>query len=275
MNMSNIRLLEGRELEALEYLQRARAIAPCPALIAAVEVDLAAYHRLRGDRVTARDHLELARRHLGKTRWTDVNADQRMTLLEFAVEAYHLEPTAAGGPLMRFLSTDLKKRASLALERDGRVEAMELMARGVVDAVAGRRASARSILLEAREAWARIGYRYREITTLLLLHDLTGSPDDLEEARRAVEVAPRSWLYAEAEKRRQTETGPATLTPAERRVMLAICEGKTSKQIAAEFGRSFHTIRNQTLAVYQTMGVKTRAALVAECARLGLLREEK
>ena len=89
-----IRILEfqvdqlRRELEALEYLQRARAIAPCPALIAAVEVDLAAYHRLRGDRVTARDHLELSRRHLGKTRWTEVNADQRMTLLEFAIEAF-------------------------------------------------------------------------------------------------------------------------------------------------------------------------------------------
>jgi DNA-binding CsgD family transcriptional regulator len=54
-------------------------------------------------------------------------------------------------------------------------------------------------------------------------------------------------------------------------VMLAICEGKTSKQIAADFGRSFHTIRNQTLKVYATMGVRTRAALVAECARLGLL----
>ena len=53
--------------------------------------------------------------------------------------------------------------------------------------------------------------------------------------------------------------------------MLAICEGKTSREIAAEFGRSFHTIRNQTLKVYATMHVRTRSALVAECAKFGLI----
>ena len=274
LNLGTLSLLEGREIDALERLQRARSLAPTRPLGAAAEVDLATYHRVRGDRVSARDHLELARRMLSKSRWTEADADERMTLLDFAIEAYYLEPTSAGGPLMRFLSSDLKRRSSLAFERDGRVTAMELMGRGVVEAIQGRRASARAILAEARDAWGRINYRFREIGTLLLEHDLSGRPEDLETARRAVEVAPRSWLYAEVEKRRQTETGPATLTPAERRVMLAICQGKTSKQIAAEFGRSFHTIRNQTLAVYQTMGVKTRASLVAECARLGLLREE-
>ena len=53
--------------------------------------------------------------------------------------------------------------------------------------------------------------------------------------------------------------------------MLAICEGKTSREIAQEFGRSFHTIRNQTLKVYDVMQVQSRTALVAKCAKLGLI----
>jgi DNA-binding NarL/FixJ family response regulator len=42
--------------------------------------------------------------------------------------------------------------------------------------------------------------------------------------------------------------------------MLAICEGKTSREIAAAFGRSFHTIRNQMLKVYAAMHIRTRTA---------------
>ena len=57
--------------------------------------------------------------------------------------------------------------------------------------------------------------------------------------------------------------------------MVAICEGKTSREIAQEFSRSFHTIRNQTLKVYAAMHVRTRTALVAECAKLGLITVSK
>jgi len=63
----------------------------------------------------------------------------------------------------------------------------------------------------------------------------------------------------------------AVLGVAQKRVMRAICEGKTSREIAQQFGKSVHTVRNQTLSIYRAMNVHTRSALVAECARLGLL----
>ena len=85
-------------------------------------------------------------------------------------------------------------------------------------------------------------------------------------------LPPKSWLSDEMHRRETVAaSGVSKLAPAERRVMLAICEGKTSREIADDFDRSFHTIRNQTLKVYAAMGVRTRTALVAECARLGLI----
>jgi DNA-binding CsgD family transcriptional regulator len=100
--------------------------------------------------------------------------------------------------------------------------------------------------------------------------------NELVIAARALTVAPQSWLYDELERRKSAaSSGVSKLSPAERRVMLAICEGKTSREIAQEFGRSFHTIRYQTLKVYDVMQVQSRTALVAKCAKLGLIAGSK
>jgi DNA-binding CsgD family transcriptional regulator len=273
-NVGWLRMLDGDEGGALVEFERARAVAPSPALVAVAEVNRTSYFRIRGESGAARTYLQLADDALRAQRWTDANADERMTMLEYALEAYHLEPTSAGPTLTRYLSGTRRKRAALVLENDRRVDALELMARGVLEAFHKRPRDAARLLCEALDMYAKIGYRYREAVTALLLDDiLPGDRKVLDAARRATASAPKSWLRREVDRRTaRVASGYDALSPAERRVMLAICEGKTSKQIAADFGRSFHTIRNQTLKVYATMGVRTRAALVAECARLGLLR---
>ena len=53
--------------------------------------------------------------------------------------------------------------------------------------------------------------------------------------------------------------------------MLAICEGRSTADIAERFGRSKNTIRNQTRRVYEVMDVRTRSALVSKCAALGII----
>ncbi|MDB5072348.1 MAG: Regulatory protein luxR family [Candidatus Eremiobacteraeota bacterium] len=268
-----LRMLDGDETGALIEFERARALAPSPSLVAAAEVNRASYFRIRGESGAARSYLQLAGEALRGQRWAEANADERMTLLEYALEAYHLEPTSAGPTLTRYLSGTQRRRAALAFENDRRVQAIELTARGALEAFHKRPREAARVLREALDIWAKIGYRYREATTALLIDDIAPGDDDVRDAaRRATASAPKSWLRREVDRRTaRVASGYDALSPAERRVMLAICEGKTSKQIAADFGRSFHTIRNQTLKVYATMGVRTRAALVAECARLGLL----
>lgn len=272
-NLGWLRMLDGDESGALVEFERARALAPTPALVAAAEVNRAAYFRIRGEPGAARAYLQLAGDALRAQRWSDANADERMTLLEYALEAHQLDPTSSGPTLTRYLSNARKRRAGYAFENDRRVEAIELTARGALEAFHKRTREATRLFHEALDLWAKIGYRYREAITALLLDDVLPGDDNVRDAaRRATAGVPRSWLRREIERRAaRVASGYAALSPAERRVMLAICQGKTSKQIAAEFGRSFHTIRNQTLKVYATMGVRTRAALVAECARLGLL----
>ena len=274
LSVAWLRMLDGDESGALVDIERARAIAPTAALVAAADITLARYFRIRGDAGAARVYLQLGGEALRSQRWSDANADERMTLLEYALEAARLEPTLAGPTLTRYLSGTRKRKAALTLENDRRVQALELTARGALEAFHKRHREAGQLFRQALDIWAKLGYRYREALTALLLDDVApGDAEVRDAARRATASIPKSWLRREVERRTvRITSGYDALSPAERRVMLAICEGKTSKQIAADFGRSFHTIRNQTLKVYATMGVRTRSALVAECARLGLLR---
>ena len=243
-----------------------------PAAVSVAKVNLASFYRILGAPAVAREHLQLARRYLQAQQWSRANPDERMTLLEYALEAQKLEPTSAGETLTRYLSSSRRRRGDLPLENDRRVAAIEAMARGSLEAIHERRSGALAAFGKALEIWSQLGYRYREAVTALLMHEVDGDAKHLAVAARALACAPRSWLSGEVEQRKSTSGSRLSkLTPAERRVMLAICEGKTSREIAAEFGRSFHTIRNQTLKVYATMHVRTRTALVAECAKLGLI----
>ncbi|HEY0615336.1 MAG TPA: helix-turn-helix transcriptional regulator [Candidatus Elarobacter sp.] len=271
-NIAWLKMLDGDEPGALADLERARAIAPSARLIAVAEVNRASYFRICGDAGAARIYLQLAGDALRGRRWADASADERMALLEYALEAYQLEPATAGPTLARYLSGARKRRNGPGSERDRRAQATELTARGALEASRKRAREAGHVLREALDLWTSMGFRYREAVTALLLDDVAPGEGARDAARRATASAPKSWLRRDVERRSvRRSSGYQALSPAERRVMLAICEGKTSKQIAADFGRSFHTIRNQTLKVYSTMGVRTRSALVAECARLGLL----
>jgi DNA-binding CsgD family transcriptional regulator/tetratricopeptide (TPR) repeat protein len=271
-NVGWLVMLAGRAEDALEYFERARSLAPTPALASVAYLNIATYHRVRSNRSVATQYLHLSRAHLGAQRWSEANVDERMTLLEYALEAYHLEPQTAGASLTRYLSHTKKRQGNLAFEDDPRAVAIELTARGLLEAIHGRRANAIDLLRAGIAIWARLGYRYREALTALLLDDVGEGATWLGEAEHAAASVPKSWLRDEIARRGGlAATGIGALTPAQRRVMLAICEGKTSKQIATEFGRSFHTIRNQTLKVYDAMGVRSRSALIAECARLGIV----
>ncbi len=54
-----------------------------------------------------------------------------------------------------------------------------------------------------------------------------------------------------------------------------LCKGKKAREIAQAFGRSFNTINNHTRAIFAAFGVRSRAALVAECAKLGILDDQE
>jgi DNA-binding NarL/FixJ family response regulator len=271
-NRAWLLMLAGRQNDALSAFLTALALADSPATASIAEVNLASFCRILGAPDAGREHLHLARRQLRAQQWSRANLDERMTLLEFALEAQKLEPTSAGETLTRYLSSSRSRRGDRPSDDDCRVVAIEAMARGALAAIHDRQSEALAAFRKALKIWSQLGYRYREAVTALLMHDVDGDEAHLSIAARALVGAPRSWLREEIERKKSVAScGVRNLTPAERRVMLAICEGKTSREIAQDFGRSFHTIRNQTVKVYDVMQVRTRAALVAECAKLGMI----
>jgi DNA-binding NarL/FixJ family response regulator len=61
------------------------------------------------------------------------------------------------------------------------------------------------------------------------------------------------------------------LTPRERQVLGMVAEGLPNKIIAARLGISEHTVKTHLAALFEKLGVSTRAEAVARGARLGLL----
>ena len=61
---------------------------------------------------------------------------------------------------------------------------------------------------------------------------------------------------------------PACLTPAERRVVQALVEGKSYRAIARERGVSAHTVAGQLAATYRKLEVQSRMGLFVALRRL-------
>jgi DNA-binding CsgD family transcriptional regulator len=137
------------------------------------------------------------------------------------------------------------------------------------DLAQGTPAERRTLLEHAVRSARTAGNAWAEAEAVLALAS-DGDEAALRRADELTRLAPRSWLRRRCEALERSR-GPARLSPAERRVMYAICEGRSTADIAARFGRSKNTIRNQTRRVYEVMEVRTRSALVAKCAAAGLL----
>jgi DNA-binding NarL/FixJ family response regulator len=271
-NRALLALLAGAPERAWDLLHEALRIAPNDEYCLQAHVGLTAIHRIAGDWFAASRHLASARQMLHATKWGAATYDSRMALLEYACEAARLRDPSASEAMTRYASARKADDAMAALHADPRVAAAESTASGLVAQMRGDLQQAIRIQRRAMEQWSSLGYRTRLGQAALDLYDLTAEPEVLDRAERATAPAPKSWLRREVERRRQKlEQGAPTLTPAERRVMRAICEGKRAQQIADEFGRSLNTINNQTRRVFAALGVHSRGALIAKCAREGLI----
>lgn len=197
--------------------------------------------------------------------WQHADAGERRVLLRLAVALAPLDARRAA-KLLRVHDAlgclplgvaDLRAARAMA-------HAAVLGASGLPDEQVVQAQGARTT---AREA----GDQLAEVEALLVL--IAGHPDEdaLQRCDELTRLVRDSWLRRSYEACAQYADGLGQLSPAERRVMDAICKGLSGAQIAREFGRSPHTIRNQTRRVYDVMGVRTRSALVAKCARQGLV----
>ncbi len=118
-----------------------------------------------------------------------------------------------------------------------------------------------------------MNYRLRVALVANALRGVTGDRRYAQTALDALRNAPNAWLRATLEQRSNEDDPLGQLTPAERRVLAELCKGKKAREIADTFDRSFNTINNHTRAIFAAFGVRSRASLVAKCARLGILAD--
>ncbi len=71
--------------------------------------------------------------------------------------------------------------------------------------------------------------------------------------------------------RREGTPRTVSLTPREHEVLQALAEGLANKQVAVRLGISEHTIKTHVAAVFEKLGVTTRAEAVARGVQLGVL----
>jgi FixJ family two-component response regulator len=97
-------------------------------------------------------------------------------------------------------------------------------------------------------------------------------PLDAPALLKAIRHAIEKDLQARAERKSLDELRHRydSLTPREREVMRRVVAGRLSKQIAAEFGTSEATVKEQRAQVMQKMRAETLIALALSAKRLGL-----
>ena len=225
-----------------------------------------------GDRFSESRYLQLAGALLLRGDQVGIDVERRVALLAFAA-APAADLDTARKVLALYDRTRPRRTEILALEGDRRVEAYELYARGRASLADGQRQQGIALLERALELWTRLTYRLRAAITANALRTVTGDRRYAQAALDALRNAPKAWLRGALEQRANEDDPLAQLTAAERRVLGELCKGKKAREIAATFDRSFNTINNHTRAIFSAFGIRSRAALVAECARLGILED--
>jgi DNA-binding CsgD family transcriptional regulator len=271
-----VELLDGNASEAWRVADEMLSQAAPGSQRVAAAITAAQVARAAGDAFTPEQLVRKAIAIAADVDWASLDRAGRTVLLEVIREGAKTERATAAALLRRFEALPPAPPPAETFENErGALAGLEHAARAAVARVEDRQAELLGELRAARQVWQGIGNRYAEARTLLALLEVHIDDETLHRADQLTRVVPRSWLRRSYEALAERARGPEQLSPAERRVMYAICEGRSTADIAERFGRSKNTIRNQTRRVYEVMDVRTRSALVSKCAAMGLLGEAK
>jgi DNA-binding CsgD family transcriptional regulator len=273
--LSLLSLLEGEVGRAWDERQLGLTLTVDTSYHAMALTDAAMVAGIVGDRFSEARYLELAGALLLRGDQIGLDVERRIAMLQFAGTAAVVSAETARKVFTLYERTRPRRTDMLAFEGDRRLEAYELWARGKVAIAEGSTQPGVVDLEQSLELWTRLGYRMRIAITANVLRMVTGDRRFAQTALDALRNTPNAWLREALERRTNDDDPLGQLTPAERRVLGELCKGRKAREIATTFDRSFNTINNHTRAIFSAFGVRSRAALVAECARLGILDDIK
>jgi DNA-binding CsgD family transcriptional regulator len=274
-HLSWLSLLEGDVARAWDERQLGLTLTVDSTHHAMALTDAAFIAGIVGDRFSEGRYLDLAGTLLLRGDQVGIDVERRMAMLQFVCSVPAANAETARKVMTLYERTRPRKTEMLALEGDRRLEANELWARGKLAIAEGATQQGVAHLEQSLQLWTRLGYRLRIALLANTLRGITGDRRYAQTALDALRNTPNAWLRDAVERRTNEDDPLAQLTPAERRVLAELCKGRKAREIAATFDRSFNTINNHTRAIFSAFGVRSRASLVAECARLGILDDVK
>ncbi len=258
-------LLVGDESNAWTLAFDALRRAPMGSRHVAALLELANVSRAVGDLITPTFFIRTAVDVASSIDWNTADAQTMLTLIREAASV----DVAAAGDMLRLYEAIERSRDDRAAEE---LSALEACARAAICVARDEPSvTVSNALLAAIDVSRASGNHYVEATAILTL--LSVVPDDelLRRADELTRLVPVSWLRRKYETLAEQACGPLQLSAAERRVMLAICEGLSTAEIAQRFGKSKNTIRNQTRRIFEVLKVHTRANLIVKFAAMGML----
>jgi len=263
----------ARYFDSLRLLHRASALAPTQAWQVWALLDRAAMKRYGGELASSSADLYEALDLVHKVRWAETSDDERTGLLYAAELLASIDLGEASKLLAQFSQIGESFSPRMAMRGDRRLDAGKSYSTGVVQQAIGDARKAKHFFESAYFIFDEIGYKWRAARTALHLYQVTQDQAWHEAAKQQIRDYPQSWIAHDV---REASTGIGDdgwnrLTPRQREVFNALCEGLTAKKIGDRLECSPNTVRNHIHWIYQAFRVQSQPELITEARKRKLI----
>ena len=267
--------LRGNSARAQWLFKDSKDLAPSPAWKVMAHVDRAYVARLNGNEAWAAEELHEAHAIARVLDWHSTRDEERAALITLAVLFSPLDL----GHAQRYVSTYIELGANslnpgLEASHDPRRNvAHQKYAAGRVQAMLGNTDLAIRSLQDAYEIFAALDHDFRAAVVAQALHDLTHDKRWLENARVHATKFSHCPLAASLNQSHpeHKDADVEGLTPTQRQIAIAHCQGLDNEELSKRFSRSTFTIEKQLESIYAAFGARSRAGLRDELHRRGYL----
>lgn len=256
--------LRGEPAQAQWLFKDSKAFATNDAWRVMAHVDRAYVARMNGNEPWAAEELAAAHAIARTVDWADFRGEERQALVMLATLYAPTDMARAQNYVSLYMQLGKEGISpNVALANDRRAAAFEKYAMGRVQQVIGNDKLAVATLREAYDIFSAAGYRFRAALTAFALFEATGDGSWIERARTDAEIYPNSALYRRlAQQPAEPIAMPLRdLTPLQRQIVFALCEGQELGELSKRFSRSAFTLERHVNAIYKHFGLKNRAGL--------------
>jgi len=266
--------LRGESARAQWLLKDSSALAPSDAWKVTAHVDRAYVARINGNEAWAADELTQAQEIAMGVVWSETVGEERQALVTLAALLAPSDMARA----QRFVSTYVRLGShsldpTLAIAHDPRAAGFSEYALGRVHRVLGNSAASIAAFEASYRIFDKAEHHFRSALAAEGLFQMTGAPKWQERARDHASHFPKSAFFSFLSERVSREAAPAIdgLTPIQRQLAVALCEGVDFAALSKRFSRSEFTLQREARTLYEKFHVRSRKGLRKTLENRGLL----